>query len=129
MIDRGPPRDPGFWEESEPRDIAGLDRCTKAGWLGMILAWWHDDPELVLDAGHAVALVPYVIAGETAAFTEHDWWLLADALGSFEHRDEFLEAVYGIAASGAEGELPPGNTTCFDDDLRVLLREERRRPQ
>lgn len=116
-----PQDDDDFWSESTERNVDPLKKCTRAGHLSMICAWWHDDPELIWDAGRAVQCVPYLLCGHTENFTEHDWWLLADALGQYPDRDEILEELYRLCWDGWRGKLPPGPTKCFDDSLAELL--------
>lgn len=96
-----------------------MERANLFGRLGMILCWYwdgSDDEGEGLNAIRGVQLLPKLLAGRTQSFKPSDWWLFVDAVGSYPHRDETLDAVYELARAGYEGELPPGRTRAFGEE-------------
>lgn len=67
-----------------------------SGHIGMILCWWWDDEdERDTDiAASGVRMIPELLSGETDDWTTDDWWIFADALGSYPHRTPELERLF-----------------------------------
>lgn len=93
-----------------------MGKCNLFGRVGMIIFWYWDGSDDAYDAAtalEAIAILPDLLSGQTEDFSNNDWFIFWDALGSYPHRDEELGELYQITRDGFFKELPPGPTKCF----------------
>lgn len=84
------------------------------GQLGMIMCWywdWEGGEGSFQDAVKAVRLVPRLVEGRTENFTQDDWWLILDAIGSYPDRTPVMDEIFLLADQGMRGLLPEGKRT------------------
>jgi len=104
--------------ETDPK-FDMMQKTNLLGQVGMIVCWYWgdeagDEPDCEGDTMvQAVELVPSFLAGVYEDFSQGDWWLFLDALGSYPDRTPILEELYEIARAGHEGTLDLMNTKSF----------------
>lgn len=66
-----------------------------------ILAWYWSDEDDLEDLLRGIRLTSKFIEGDTSRFTEHDFWIFYDALGSYSDKEAFgLEGLCQTAEAG-----------------------------
>lgn len=84
------------------------------GQLGMVMCWywdWEGGEGTFKDAIRAVKLIPRFLEGRTQAFSQSDWWLFLDALGSYPDRTPAMDEMFLLADQGYRGVLPESKKT------------------
>ena len=97
--------------EDNSDSFSMMERTNLLGQVGMILCWyWGDEADDEPGSEgttmvRAVQLAPSFLRGEHDGFTQSDWWLFLDALGTYEERDAVLDELFRIAVKGHAGTL------------------------
>jgi hypothetical protein len=85
--------------KDQPEPVFNLN-VTIFGKVGMVICWYFDGNADGYDdfkiASRLVRVTPALLGGRFHSMTEDDFYFLDDALGSFPHRDEDLDAVYSV---------------------------------